>query len=324
VPVAVYWGRAPQKEGSWLRLLLVEDWAIASRLRKFFQVLLNGRETLIEIGDPVPLRSLLGKDAAAALTGRRAARALRALYARQRAARIGPDLSHRRTIVTRVLRASAVRAAMAQEMREKKITRRKAMRQAQRIAEEIAANYSHAFVRFMEHLLTRLWNRLYDGIVFGHVQTLARVAEGHEVVYVPCHRSHMDYLLLSYAIYREGYAIPHIAAGINLNMPVVGRFLRKGGAFFIRRSFRGSALYTVVFMSYLGAIMARYARRQQAHWQLLRARLAQMVACDGRVVRHHSRHSRGEGLQPGDARDWPLRRAKRRSNRTPGWPSRWR
>jgi len=67
----------------------------------------------------------------------------------------------------------------------------------------------------------------------------------------------MDYLLLSYAIYREGYAIPHIAAGINLNMPLVGRFLRKGGAFFIRRSFRGSALYTVVFMSYLGAIMAR-------------------------------------------------------------------
>src|SRR6185503_4923833 len=28
-------------------------------------------------------------------------------------------------------------------------------------------------------------------------------------------------------------------------------------AFFIRRSFRGSSLYTVVFMSYLAAIMAR-------------------------------------------------------------------
>ena len=67
----------------------------------------------------------------------------------------------------------------------------------------------------------------------------------------------MDYLLLSYAIFRQGYAIPHIAAGINLNLPVVGRFLRKGGAFFIRRSFRGNALYTVVFMKYLAAIMAR-------------------------------------------------------------------
>jgi xanthine dehydrogenase molybdopterin-binding subunit B len=41
----------------------------------------------------------------------------------------------------------------------------------------------------------------------------------------------MDYLLLSYVIYHQGYAIPHIAAGINLNIPVIGRFLRMGGAF---------------------------------------------------------------------------------------------
>ena len=74
---------------------------------------------------------------------------------------------------------------------------------------------------------------------------------------MPCHRSHMDYLLMSYIIYHQGYALPHIAAGINLNIPVVGRFLRKGGAFFIRRSFGGNALYTVVFMKYLAAIMAR-------------------------------------------------------------------
>jgi glycerol-3-phosphate O-acyltransferase len=67
----------------------------------------------------------------------------------------------------------------------------------------------------------------------------------------------MDYLLLSYIIYHQGYALPHIAAGINLNIPVVGRFLRKGGAFFIRRTFAGNALYTVVFMKYLAAIMAR-------------------------------------------------------------------
>ena len=67
----------------------------------------------------------------------------------------------------------------------------------------------------------------------------------------------MDYLLLSYAIYQRGYAIPHIAAGVNLNLPIVGRLLRKGGAFFIRRSLRGSALYTIVFMKYLAAMMAR-------------------------------------------------------------------
>ncbi|HVW70216.1 MAG TPA: glycerol-3-phosphate 1-O-acyltransferase PlsB [Steroidobacteraceae bacterium] len=257
VPVAVYWSRAPQKERSWFRLLFVEDWALASRARRFMQVLVNGRDALIEFDDPISLRGLLGERIGIAVRGRRVTRALRGLYAKHRAARIGPDLSHRRTIVASVLRTSAVRSVVAQEMREKKITRRQAILRAKRFAEEIAANYSHAFIRFMESALSRLWNRLYDGVELGHVETLEHAAEGNEIVYVPCHRSHMDYLLLSYVIYVNGFAIPHIAAGINLNLPIVGRFLRKGGAFFIRRSFRGNALYTVVFMKYLAAIMAR-------------------------------------------------------------------
>ena len=48
---------------------------------------------------------------------------------------------------------------------------------------------------------------------------------------------------------------PHIAAGVNLNMPVVGRFLRKGGAFFIRRSIRGSALYSAVLSEYVALLV---------------------------------------------------------------------
>jgi glycerol-3-phosphate O-acyltransferase len=257
VPVAVYWGRAPQREASWFRLLLVENWALTSGARKLLQVIFNGRNTLVELEEPISLRSLLGDEVGLAVRGRRVARVLRGLYAQRRAARIGPDLSHRRTIVTRVLRTRAVRAAIAQEMRDKSITRRMALLQASRQAKEIAANYSHAFVRFLERLLTWLWNRLYDGVTVGHLETLERAAHGNEIVFVPCHRSHMDYLLLSYVIYVNGYPVPHIAAGINLNLPVVGRLLRMGGAFFIRRKFRGNGLYTVVFMKYLAAIMAR-------------------------------------------------------------------
>jgi glycerol-3-phosphate O-acyltransferase len=257
VPAAVFWGRAPQREASWFRLLLVDDWVITSRVRRFFQVIFNGRNTLLEIDEPVSLRSLLGGDAPTVVQCRRVARALRVRYARQRAARIGPDLSHRRTIVGRILRTRAVRAAVAQEVREKKLTRRQGLIRARKLAYEIAANYSPAFVRFLERVFSWLWTRIYDGVDFGNADTLAKVADGHEIIYVPCHRSHMDYLLLSYAIYRNGYAIPHIAAGLNLNMPFVGHYLRKGGAFFMRRSLRGNALYMIVLMSYLAAIMAR-------------------------------------------------------------------
>jgi glycerol-3-phosphate O-acyltransferase len=256
VPTAVYWGRAPQKEGSWWRLLFAENWALTSRVRKFFSVLVNGRNVMVEMGQPTSLRSLL--DAAPAHDqARRVTRILRGVLRRQRAIRIGPDLSHRRTIVARVLRARAVRAVVAAEARDKDGNFRPGLLQARKYAFEIAANYSHAFVQIAEKMLGRVWNRVYDGVKINHAGTLKEVSEGNEVVYVPCHRSHMDYLLMSYIIYHQGFALPHIAAGINLNIPVVGRYLRKGGAFFIRRSFAGNALYTVVFMKYLAAIMAR-------------------------------------------------------------------
>jgi glycerol-3-phosphate O-acyltransferase len=109
----------------------------------------------------------------------------------------------------------------------------------------------------MEGVLKWLWTRLYDGVFVAHPETIAAVAAGNELIYVPCHRSTMDDLLMPYAIYSNGFAVPHIAAGLNLNLPVVGPLLRKGGTFFMRRSFRGSALYTAVFMKYLGAMMAR-------------------------------------------------------------------
>jgi glycerol-3-phosphate O-acyltransferase len=257
VPVAVYWGRAPQHEASWWRLLLAEDWVLTSRLRKLLQVLFNGRDTLVEFDAPLSLRELLGAELAATTRGRRVARSLHALYARRRAVRIGPDLSHRRTLVNAVLRTRAVRAAVTLEMRSRRLSRRKAMLRARADALEIAANYSHVFVRFMEHALAWLWNRLYDGVEFGHAATLEQVAEGHELIYVPCHRSHMDYLLLSYAIYVQGFAVPHVAGGVNLNLPLIGRLLRKGGAFFIRRTLRGDTLYATVLMKYLATIMAR-------------------------------------------------------------------
>jgi len=84
-----------------------------------------------------------------------------------------------------------------------------------------------------------------------------KAAPGKGIVYLPNHRSHIDYLLLSYFIYREGLAPPHIAAGANLNFPVVGPVLRRGGAFFLRRSFKGEPLYAAVFREYLHTMIAK-------------------------------------------------------------------
>jgi glycerol-3-phosphate O-acyltransferase len=257
IPVSLFWGRAPGRERSWLRLLLAEDWDIGGRFRKAMSLLINGRNLLTVIGDPIALQPSLAETRGLPRGPRRLARQLRVQLRNQRAATIGPDLSHRRTIVAQVLRTREVREAVRAEMGAKGRERREAIALARSYAEEIAANYSHPFVAFMSGVLGRLWNRVYDGIELANLSSLESVAEGSEIIYVPCHRSHMDYLLLSYVVFHKGFAVPHIAAGINLDLPVIGRFLRRGGAFFLRRSFAGNALYTAVFMKYLGLMMAR-------------------------------------------------------------------
>jgi glycerol-3-phosphate O-acyltransferase len=257
IPVGVFWGRAPEKEDSWFKVWLSETWTIAGRFRRFMSVIVNGRNLLVQFGTPVSVRSTLGDLTDPARGVRRIARLLRSELRNQRTATIGPDLSHRRTIVTQVLRASAVRQAMAAEMKAKQLSRRDALLQGKRYADEIAANYSAGVVNLLARFLRRIWNRLYDGVEVHHAEQLQHLADRNEIIYVPCHRSHMDYLLLSYSIYMRGYVVPHIAAGINLNLPVIGSILRRGGAFFLRRSFAGNTLYTMVFMKYLGLMMAR-------------------------------------------------------------------
>ena len=257
IPVAIFWGRAPRKEASLWRLLFAEDWVLVGRFRKFLGVLVNGRNIVMHFGDPLRLRDALQEGMSEERSARWILRNLRTGLRAQRASTIGPDLSHRRTMVTQLLKTADVRGAVRRDMRARGLTRRAALLAARKNAVEIAANYSEAFVRFMSAVLGWLWNRLYDGVDFEHVEKLNEIGDGAEIIYVPCHRSHMDYLLLSYVIYRKGFAVPHVAAGINLNLPVIGRFLRKGGAFFLRRTFKGDALYATVFAKYLGFMMAR-------------------------------------------------------------------
>lgn len=259
VPVSIFWGRAPEKQKSWFKLLFSETWAPVGAWRKLLIILMNGRQTFVEFSKPLSVSAFLAEDPnlSDARLERKVSRVLRVHFRRQRIAAIGPDLSHRRILVNEIVGSRDVRQAVAREIRTGKVTQVKAEAQARKYAREIAADYSYSAIRLMDALLSRLWNRLYDGVTVNHVERVKEVAAGSEVVYVPCHRSHIDYLLLSYVLYYQAFVPPHIAAGINLNLPVVGRILRRCGAFFIRRSFRGNQLYTAVFQKYLSLNIAR-------------------------------------------------------------------
>ena len=118
------------------------------------------------------------------------------------------------------------------------------VRKARKAAFAIAADMSYPAVRFLDRLLTWLWHRVYQGVRVCGFDRVRALAETHTLVYAPCHRSHIDYLLLSHVLHHRGLMLPHIAAGDNLDLPLVGGVLRGGGAFFMRRSFaRGPRLH---------------------------------------------------------------------------------
>src|SRR6185312_679709 len=259
VPVSIYVGRAPSRDSGWFRVLFSENWVMVGRFRRMIALLLNGRDTVVHFSAPVSLRSVLdesGEISPERFT-RKIARVLRTHFHRIRAAVIGPDLSHKRTVVDAVLNAEPVRAAIAASATKEKISHAKAWRKAQKLVLEIAADYSHPVVRSVSFLLRNFWNKLYDGIAMHHFDLARAAAPGFEVVYVPCHRSHADYLLLSYQLHVSGVVVPHIAAGVNLNLPGIGPILRRGGAFFMRRSFSGNPLYSVVFKEYMAQLIDR-------------------------------------------------------------------
>ena len=254
-PVSVFWGRAADKERSWLRSLVSESWGTSSRLRRLLGLLFNRKDVLLHFHRPWPWRDLArGLDAARA--ERRVARLLRVGFRNQRQATLGPDLSHRRTLIERVLASPQVRAAIEAEAKGQPAQPAHHAR-ARKAALAIAANMSFPAMRVLDRFLTWFWSRIYDGVAVHGLERVTELAATHTLVFAPCHRSHIDYLLLSYVLHHRGLMLPHIAAGDNLDLPAVGRLLRGCGAFFIRRSFRGDDIYRAVLDEYLYQTLRR-------------------------------------------------------------------
>lgn len=256
VPVSVFWSRAPGKDFGFWKMLAADDWAWSGRLRRLLSVIVNGRHLEAHFGEPIRLRPLID-DPEVTLTQRKVARVLRVHFRRIRARVLGPDISHHRTLMRGVVDSRPVREAIQEAVAADRSTPARERRRAERYAREIASNMSYPVMRFLYELLKRLWNRLYEGVDVHGLDAVKAIAGERTLIYVPCHRSHIDYLLLSYVLYREGLMPPHIAAGRNLDMPVIGALLRRGGAFFLRRSFKDNRLYAAVFNEYLHRLIAR-------------------------------------------------------------------
>ena len=259
IPANLVWGRTPTVEKNNANVgTLLADQESPSILRKFFIVLFSGRHALVRLSQPLAVRYMADNHGTSKDTAHKLLRVARVHFHRQTVAATGPRLMHRQQMFHALMANPAVKKLVEDEAKNKGISEEKVKQQALKIMDEIAGDYRESMIHFGERVLSWLWNKLYKGIEVKNGQRLRDLAQdGHEIIYVPCHRSHMDYLLLTYVIFHEGLVTPRIAAGINLNFWPAGPIFRKAGAFFIRRSFRGNRLYSTIFREYLGLLFDR-------------------------------------------------------------------
>lgn len=130
-----------------------------------------------------------------------------------------------------------------------------------KLLDEIGFKRNYSLIKALGIVLSHVFPRIYSGLQVNRasVERLKLNVRNTPVLYLPSHRSYMDFVLISYVSYSYDVYIPAIAAGMDfLNMAFVGEMLRKTGAFYMRRTFANDKLYWAAFKEYIHTLMTRY------------------------------------------------------------------
>ncbi len=259
LPQTFVWSRrAPQAGGSPVdRLLGPEEYP--GRLRVLFQFLRNYRHAQLRSGDPFDLKSFVEEhpDLTDARLADKLRFALLRRLERERTLVLGPVRKPPARIREEILRSPRVRPHLEQQAKAAGKPLSEVRRQAARELRKLCADQRPEVIGLLDRLLTWVWHRIYDGLVVDNegMERLRAAARDGAIVLLPSHKSHVDYLVLSYVLYHHALAPPLIAAGDNLNFWPLGPILRRAGAFFIRRSFKGRRLYAALVDAYVRRLL---------------------------------------------------------------------
>lgn len=255
VPQLFVWTKEPDTRGKgWLDFALgPREWP--SPLRTVGQYLYNIKHIALKSGEPFDLAKFLGElDGASEETAvRRITYGVLRRLERERLSVTGPAEKAPERVRWEILRSPRLRSLIEDLAGEKPADRYVVTARALGMLRQLQATPDMAAIKGMEAVFDRVFNRMYAGIEYdkAEIERVREAAKNGSVVLLPSHKSHIDYLLLSYVFNRENLQLPLIAAGENLSFFPLGQIFRRSGAFFIRRSFKGDKLYAAVVDAYI-------------------------------------------------------------------------
>jgi len=216
----------------------------------------NHKRAQFRVGEPIDLKAFAAENPedSDAVVARKVRAVLHVHLARETRAVFGPPYKPPERVIDETLRDRTLRQTIEQTASRSGKDPAALEREARRHLNAIAARLHPTVVALLAPVLGWIFDRIYDGIAVDEagLERALRVARaGAPIVICPSHKSHIDYLVMSWVLWTRGYQMPLVAAGANLSFFPLGPLLRRAGAFFLRRSFGTDRLYTATFKAYV-------------------------------------------------------------------------
>ncbi|MCF6246237.1 MAG: 1-acyl-sn-glycerol-3-phosphate acyltransferase [Desulfobacula sp.] len=261
IPEDIIYITKPMQKNPGLADILFGTHEKPGRIKRLYTILRYPEKIRIELAHPVNLKEFLSSQKIEQLETEFQTHRLRKhlvdILNRQRRSITGPLLKTRQEMTEDILTRKSLREFLAEYASQNNMTLSKTHKKAAGYINEIAANYNLRIINFANWMLTWVFNNIFDGLVWDQkeINRMREKSTEAPLILVPCHKSHLDYLLLPYLMYRNNMPCPHVAAGKNLSFWPLGPLFRGAGAFFLRRTFKGAPLYAKIFGAYLEKLL---------------------------------------------------------------------
>jgi glycerol-3-phosphate O-acyltransferase len=261
IPQLMFFTKKPHRAHSTLIDVLFGPEDKPGKIRRVITLFKNPGTVFVEISEPINLKQYLESAENPAKSIEYQSLVLRrdllVQLNRHRQSITGPTVKSREELKESILTGERFQNFVDEYSQNRNVPIQQVRKKADAYIEEIAANYSPAVLNFYSVIVGWILNTMFDGVIINRdgLYKIKNISLKGPLVLIPCHKSHIDYLILSYLLYHNNMPCPLIAAGQNLSFWPLGPLFRSGGAFFIRRSFKGAALYSRVFAEYIHKLL---------------------------------------------------------------------
>jgi len=255
LPLVFVWSKSPDKVGvrPWDMVLGPRAWPTPTRALGQFAY--NRNHASLRWGEAIDVGKVIenAEEVSDRVLVRRITYMVLRRIERERRGVVGPAEKAPDRVRSEILRSPRLQTVIGDLAGGKDSVRKEKLHEANAMLEELQARPNQNILKGMGATLRWGFNKIYAGIEYdpADVERIRQASRDGALILLPSHKSHIDYLVLSYFFYERNLLLPTIAAGDNLNFQPVGPIFRRCGAFFIRRSFKGDRLYASVVDAYI-------------------------------------------------------------------------